>query len=97
MWGRFWYETSGARLDQYQEEVNRSRSGQPASSSSGDGGHVSAREQQLRNTRGLRHEQVPHDDTTSVLDDRLARLRPGGFNPTRWVHFALGRPVVAFD
>jgi hypothetical protein len=97
MSGRFWYETSGSRLDQYQEQVNRSRSGQPASSSSGDGGYVSALEQQLRNTHGLRHEQVPHDDTTRVLDDRLSRLRPGGFTPTRWVQFVLGRPVVAFD
>jgi len=96
MWGQYWYEKSGARLDQYHERVLGSQSGQPASSSSGDG-HVSAMERQLRSTHGLRHESVPHDETTAALDARLERLRPGGFCPTRWVHFVLGRPVVAID
>jgi hypothetical protein len=86
-----WFEETSGRLDDYQHRVKEARHPQspprhprakPDKSPPRDYG------------RGLKYEDMPHDQRTKRLDDRLEHAVAGGFSPLRFVHFVLGRPIV---
>jgi hypothetical protein len=92
---RPWYEAASARIDEYQGKVRQHRHPEPESRQPYiEGWHPQRRD----HGKGLKFEDLGHEGgPTQKLDDRMERTVAGGFCPTRFVTFTLGRPVVVIS